>query len=448
MNQKHVLAYAHLTLKKMAFGGIYDQIGGGFARYSTDPYWKVPHFEKMLYDNGQLMSLYAEAYLQRADEDYRKICQHTAKFIALELSAVEGYFYSALDADSEGEEGKFYVWKKQELIDCLTADEFRIAEQYYSINPAGYWEHENYILLRRDENALVAERLDITEKELEDQIKQIETKLYYVRSKRIRPGLDDKLLTSWNAMMIRGLADAARVFDDESMLRQGTKAMHFILNELKDPSGRLCHSYKTNSNKISGFLEDYAFVIDALIGLYECTYEAHWLIEARELMFTVLNDFDRSETGLFYFTSNLSPVIVSRQLETSDNVQPASNSVMARNLYTLGIYFGKPEWMEQTDSMLRTVREELIKYGPGYSNWAMLVLDKEGNKKELVITGKNAIDEAKRLRKTYHPSVMIAAAEGSSPLPLFQGRFKEDETWFYLCQGTVCEAPTRTFNWE
>ncbi len=446
--QNHVLAYTHLTLKKMAFGGIYDQIGGGFARYSTDPYWKAPHFEKMLYDNGQLISLYAEGYLNRPDEDYKRICEQTANFISRELTAPQGYFYSALDADSEGEEGKYYVWKKDEIKSILNNEEYIIAEDYFSINPAGLWEHENYILLRRDENRIVAERLEISENKLESQIVNISEKLLKAREKRIKPGLDDKMLCSWNAMMIRGFADASRVFGNETMLNQAKKAAEFILLNLKDDSGKLYHSWKNGIKSIPGFLEDYCFLIDSFIGLYESTYEENWLLEARELMFTVMDDFDRSDSGLFYFTSNKTETWVARQLETSDNVQPASNSMMARNLNRLGIYFGKHEWMNQADKMLMTVKDELVKYGAGYSNWAMLALEKSEPFYELVITGKDSIIKAKNLRKTYKPNVLIAATEGKSRIALFDGRTENVELTYYLCRGTQCDAPRSSFSWN
>ena len=443
-NQKHVLEHVHLTLKKMAFGGIYDQIGGGFSRYSTDVWWKVPHFEKMLYDNGQLLSLYAEAYQQYADEDYRAICMQTAEFVKRELTSKEGYFFSALDADSEGVEGKFYTWKLDELKAVLSEEEYLVARVYYNLNDFGFWEHEQYILLRRDENRIVAEVLELDEIELENHIRKINSKLMAARDKRVRPGLDDKLLCSWNAMMIRGLADASRIFDEEQLLVDAEKAARFILQELKDEEGRLWHTWKNGKRSVPGFLEDYAFMIDALIGLYEASYSDHWLLEARDLMYTVLGDFERSASGLFYFTSSQHGVWVAKQLETSDNVQPASNSMMARNLHTLGIYLGKPEWMQQTNSMLRTVRDELINYGPGYSNWGLLVLEQEYDFRELVISGIGAIKAAKQIRKKYRPNLLLAASETTTLLPLFEGRNPGEKPKFYLCKGTMCESPVNS----
>lgn len=447
-DRKHVMAYTHLTLKKMAFGGIFDQIGGGFARYSTDIFWKAPHFEKMLYDNGQLLSLYAEAYLQRDDEDYRNVCIKTVNFLKNELRHEKGYFFSALDADSEGVEGKFYVWSKKELQEVLTDEEYKVAEVYYSINKFGLWEDDNYILLRREEDEVVAEILNISITSLNNTVNKIDAKLLEKRNSRIRPGLDDKMLCSWNAMMIRGLSDAGKVFEDEEMIQLAKQAAAFILLNLKDETGKIQHSYKNGKSSIDGFLEDYAFLIDALIALFETTYDEKWLIEARELMFTTLSDFDKSESGLFNFTSNLTKTWVARQIETSDNVQPASNSMMARNLYKLGLYFGRSEWMNQSRNMIKTVRDEFIKYGPGYSNWGMLAIEQSENYNELVIVGKGAFEQAKRLSKSYKPNYLIVASESKkSSIEIFKDRYKEGETLYYLCKGNACERPSTEFNW-
>jgi uncharacterized protein YyaL (SSP411 family) len=440
-NQKHVLDHVHLTLKKMAFGGIYDQVGGGFSRYSTDVWWKVPHFEKMLYDNGQLLSLYAEAFLQNGDADYKQVCINTADFIQRELTAEQGYFFSALDADSEGVEGKFYVWTIAELKNILNEKEFRIACTYYNINEFGYWEHENYILIRREENRIVCEILEIHEEELDSNINSINSKLLNARSERIRPGLDDKLLCSWNAMCIRGLADLSIALDDFEYYEQAKKAALFILKELKDFNGRLWHTWKNGKASVPGFLEDYAFLIDALIGLYQASFESQWLFEARDLLYTVFDDFERSESGLFYFTSSQHGVWVARQLETSDNVQPASNSMMARNLNTLGIFLEKSEWILQCDKMLRNVREELINYGAGYSNWAMLALERVSDFKTLVICGPGAKDAARELQKSHRPDLIMAASENENLLPLFEGRTTVNQLTYFVCRGSHCEAP-------
>ena len=446
--RKDVSDYVHLTLKKMAFGGIYDQIGGGFARYSTDGYWKVPHFEKMLYDNAQLMSLYAEAWHVKKDEDYRKVCEQTFEFLKRELTSPEGYFFSALDADSEGEEGKFYVWKKQEIESLLSEEEFLLASDYYNLNKLGYWEHDNYILLRNLSDEEIASKHAIEKDVLKEKIRIIENKLLDERAKRIRPGLDDKMLVSWNAMMIRGLADAARVFDNDDMFISANKCIQFILRECINEDGKLVHTWKNGEPAIPAFLEDYAFLIDSLIGLYSFNYNEEFLFTARDLMYSALADFGQTESGFMYFTPDYIKEWVSRQIETSDNVQPASNSVMARNLHVLGQFFGKVEWMNQAEKMLKSLRTDMIEYGSGYSNWGMLGLEKIANPIELVISGKGAFKEAVRLRKSYQPHVLIVAAETISRIPLFEGRSPGEEINYFVCKGTSCEAPVKSFDWE
>jgi uncharacterized protein YyaL (SSP411 family) len=283
--------------------------------------------------------------------------------------------------------------------------------------------------------------LDIQEDELDSQIQTINHKLLEARSERIRPGLDDKLLCSWNAMTIRGLADLSIALDDSEYYEQAKKAALFLLQELKDSNGRLCHTWKNGKASVPGFLEDYAFFIDALIGLYQASFEPQWLFEARDLLYTVFDDFECSESGLFYFTSSQHGVWVAKQLETSDNVQPASNSMMARNLNTLGMYLEKPEWIQQSDKMLRTVRDELMNYGAGYSNWAMLALEHVSDFKTLVICGPGANITARKLQKSYRPDLLIAASENENLLPLFEGRTQVYRLTYYACRGSHCGAP-------
>jgi uncharacterized protein YyaL (SSP411 family) len=242
-------------------------------------------------------------------------------------------------------------------------------------------------------------------------------------------------------MCIRGLADLSIALDDFEYYEQAKKAALFILKELKDFNGRLWHTWKNGKASVPGFLEDYAFLIDALIGLYQASFESQWLFEARDLLYTVFDDFERSESGLFYFTSSQHGVWVARQLETSDNVQPASNSMMARNLNTLGIFLEKSEWILQCDKMLRNVREELINYGAGYSNWAMLALERVSDFKTLVICGPGAKDAARELQKSHRPDLIMAASENENLLPLFEGRTTVNQLTYFVCRGSHCEAP-------
>ena len=275
---QEVMNHVHLTLKKMAYGGIYDQIGGGFARYSTDGFWKVPHFEKMLYDNAQLMTLYAHAYQQKKDPLYRQVVGEIYNWLEREMTGPDGEFYSALDADSEGEEGKFYVWSIKELKAVLEED-YDLAKAYFNVNPYGEWEG-HYIPLRRKDNAVLAEKFDLSPEDFEQRISGIKATLLEKRAERVRPGLDDKALTSWNMLMSKGLLDAYMVFGEEKYYQAAVKNVKFFLSSVSRKDGGLNHNYKAGKTTINGYLEDYCFAIEALIRLYEADGNENWLKDA------------------------------------------------------------------------------------------------------------------------------------------------------------------------
>lgn len=426
---KKIQEHVELTLDKMAAGGIYDQVGGGFSRYSTDIWWKVPHFEKMLYDNGQLLSLYANAFHAFGKKRYLEVCKETALFVQRELLSPEGGFYSALDADSEGVEGKFYVWSIEELKSELTEEEFHLANNCYFLDDKGFWEHGNYILMRKN--------FDETSIELE----QLNNKLLNLRSARIRPGLDDKILLSWNAMMLKGLADVYRVSSDPNYLELALKNLAFIEKEMILSNDELWHSWKNGSGKIDGFLEDYVWLTEAYISLYHATWNEQYLFKAKKLTEKTLEIFPEAGSGLLFYTSERHGEWVARQMETSDNVIPASNSMLANILRTLGIYFGKAEWIARSKEMLQTVKNELIGYGPGYSNWLNLAAHDLYPSYELVVTGSQAKEQTKELMVNYYPQVLIAVAEEDSYLPICAGRILGSETFFYLCRESMCERP-------
>lgn len=421
-----LMQHVHLTLDKMAMGGIYDQVGGGFARYSTDVFWKVPHFEKMLYDNGQLLSLYAEAALQSGNARYREVVEETIEFTLRELRSPEGGFYSALDADSEGEEGKFYVWEMNELEKALNTEELNLLNSQFHLDEKGYWEHDRYVLMRRSADASTPE------------LKALLSKMLSIRETRVRPGLDDKILLSWNAMMLRGLADAYRVFRNEAWLKLAEENLNFIQTHMMQENGELWHTWKNGKASIHGFLEDYVWLIDALCGLYEATFEEQYLEEASRLMYVCLSIFPTAGKGLLYFTSDRHGEWVARTIETSDNVIPASNSVLAVNLYRLGLLVGKPEWMARASEMSTTVRNELLNYGPGYSNWMMLAMFDAFDGKELVACGENVKAQMQRIQQVYHPVLVPVAAGLKSKLSIAQNR---RENLWYLCRNGACDLP-------
>jgi uncharacterized protein YyaL (SSP411 family) len=434
--KKHV----ELTLDKMAMGGIYDQIGGGFARYSTDMLWKVPHFEKMLYDNAQLISLYSEAYQSNNKQLYKDVVYQTLKFISRELTAPNGAFYSALDADSEGEEGKFYVWTEKELKEIL-GENYTIVADYYSVNSIGHWEHGNYILLRRESEEAIASKYKISVDALRAMITKANELLLSAREKRVRPGLDDKTLTSWNAMMLKGYADAYNVFGEKEFLLAAIKNARFIRDVQLRADGGLWHSWKNGKTTINGFLEDYVFTIDAFITLYQVSFDEEWLQLSKKLCEYVFKHFDDGSSGMFFFTSDEDPALIARKTELSDNVVPSSNSMMAKNLFYLGHFFGNVDWLERSAKMLRLVKQEMIGYGGGYSNWLMLQLHFVLPFREVVIVGKTVDKTMADFRKHYLPNQIFAGSPVPSNLPLMENRFVEGKTLIYVCENNACELP-------
>jgi len=442
MHDQKAIDHVKLTLDKMAYGGIYDQVGGGFARYSTDMKWKVPHFEKMLYDNAQLISLYSEAYQATKNPLYRDIVYQTIEFTNRELSNPNGGFYSSLDADSEGEEGKFYVWSKPELNKLLSEKEFEVAEIYFNLNNKGLWENNNYILLRDENDTIVAEKLNITPDQLSIHVESIRKKLINKRKERIRPGLDDKILTSWNALMIKGYSDAARVFDNREFLEKSEEQMRFILEKQLREDGGLNHNYKEGTSNINAYLEDYATVIEALIDLYQTTFNEDYLKKANRLTQYTIKHFYNPESGMFYFTSDKDPLVVARTYELTDNVIPASNSIMARNLFYLGQYFDKTKYLEISKKMLHTVRDTMAKHGSNYSNWGILLLNLTQPYFEVAITGKNYLGLLNDIEQFYIPNKLLVGGESSGDLPLLKGKFT-NESLIYVCVDKACQRPVK-----
>jgi uncharacterized protein YyaL (SSP411 family) len=457
-NYQFLLRYAHLsgdkelghhiglTLQKMAFGGIYDQVGGGFSRYSTDSIWKVPHFEKMLYDNAQLISLYAEAFQSSGNTLYQEVVYDTIRFIQRELSSPEGAFFSALDADSEGEEGKYYVWTKQELQSLLGTD-YPLAEDYFNVNSLGHWEQDNYILIRTKMPEAFLQKeayLQLNKETLQEKIKSIKTILLAAREMRIKPGLDDKILSSWNALMLKGLVNAYKVFGEPDFLSLARKNAEFILSRQLRADGSLWHSFKNGRSTINGFLEDYAFTIEALISLYQCELNEKWLNAARQLMDYSIAHFSDAQTGLFFFTSDSDPALVTRKTETSDNVIPASCSSIAKSLFALGRYYGDAKYTNMSKKMLQVIAPLIPAYGAGYSNWCMLMLQFTSPFYEVAIVGKNVDEIRKALGKHYLPNVIFAGSQSASTLPLLLNRYSEHKTLIYVCRNSTCQLPVET----
>ncbi|MES2591523.1 MAG: thioredoxin domain-containing protein [Bacteroidota bacterium] len=444
-DKEELLRHVNLTLQKMAYGGIYDQVGGGFSRYSVDHYWKVPHFEKMLYDNAQLVTLYSEAFRATKDPLYKQVVYETLAFVERELTSEEGAFCSALDADSEGVEGKFYVWTKEELQTVLQQN-YDLFSDYYNVNSLGLWEHDNYILVRDQTDDSIAAKHSISVEILQSTIDEIKTELLRIRDKRIRPGLDDKTLTSWNALMLKGFVDAYSVFNEQRFLDAAIKNADFILNKQLRNDGGLNHNYKNGKSTINGYLEDYCFTIEALITLYEASFQDQYLHKAKELMEYCIAHFHDKQSGMFYFTSDQDKALISRKMELSDNVIPASNSSIAKSLFILGHHFENQQYIDMSRTMLNNVLDEIVNYGAGYSNWAMLLLYFTDSFYEIAIVGKQAAEKRKEFNNYYFPNIVFSGSTTENDLPLLKNRFVKDKTFIYVCSGNTCQKPVLEVN--
>lgn len=372
---KTALEFVETTLEKMARGGIYDQIGGGFARYSVDNKWKVPHFEKMLYDNGQLIRIYSRGFQQFRNEEFKTVVYETVDFLERELMDETGAFYSSLDADSEGEEGKFYVWNKVELK-AILKDDFDLFSNYFNVNTKGFWENENYILLRDESDINFAQNYNLSKIELRGKIKYCKNILLKERSKRVRPGLDDKTLTSWNALVIQGLVDAFIAFQDDRFLKLALKNAGFLRENVIQQNGKIFHNWKKGKASVNGFLEDYSLVIQSFLSLFEVTGDEEWLTVSERLTDYSFNHFYDEKSGLFYFSEKDNNSVVTNHFQNEDNVIPAANSVMANNLHLLYLLLGRPEYRTIAEKMLQHVEPQFSRYPMAYANWGNLILKK------------------------------------------------------------------------
>lgn len=432
-----------ITLDKMADGGIHDQIGGGFARYSTDILWKVPHFEKMLYDNAQLVSLYSSAFQVTKDPRYRSIVYETLGFIERELASKEGGFYSSLDADSDGEEGRYYTWYLEEFEKLLGTDALLIAD-FFHMTSGGNWENGKNVLYAAGPDQGLLAKYCLKPAELNKKVAASKDILFRERLKRNRPSLDDKMLTAWNALMIKGYADAYRVFDDQKFLDAALKTAEFIRKNLQKPDYRLDRNFKNGKSTINGFLEDYALTIDAYIALYQSTFNEKWLGEAQNLMVYVLAHFYDTESGMFFFTSDTDPALIARKTEIADHVIPSANSVMAKNLYILGRYFLNGDYLSLSKRMLNNVQQDAIEGNVYYANWDVLWAWVLHEPYEVVIAGDDCAGLRKEFDTHYLPNLILAGGNSEGSLPLLKDRFIEGQTTIYVCRYKTCKRPVTT----
>ncbi len=440
MDDQKVMEHVCLSLDKMAMGGIYDQVGGGFARYSVDMLWKVPHFEKMLYDNGQLIELYSKAYRITNSPLYKRVVDETVQWLEREMIADRGGLYSALDADTEGQEGKFYVWSERELAETLTND-FDWASDYFEMGYLSDWEGNKVLMCSQTDEIFLNEK-GWTEVFFDQELKKLKKRLLNIRSERVFPGIDDKVLTGWNAMTVKGLAHAAVIFDEPRYLDLGRDIITTLLNNQWD-GNQLKRNFKNGYSTIDAFLEDYAHMIDGLIALHQADLEENWINAAVSLTEKAIQEFSDEKSGMFFFTDSSSNLIA-RKMEINDNVIPSSNSVMAHNLFALGSLTGRMEWINRAEQMMYNVYDGMEMYGSGYSNWAMLLQRMITGQKEVVFAGNNVDEAISEFRGQIDIPVLLARVTESSTLSISQGRHSTDDLIIYVCEKGVCSLPVKS----
>ncbi len=443
-----LMEYVDITLTRMAYGGIFDHVGGGFSRYAVDTKWHVPHFEKMLYDNGQLVSLYAKAYAKTQNNLYKEVVEKTIDFVVEELKDENGGFYSSLDADSLDEnghleEGAYYVWKEEELKEILKAD-FPVFKEYYSINSYGLWEDGNYVLIRDKSDAELSQLLSIGTDELKNKMENSLSLLKEERSKREKPRLDDKILTSWNGLMLNGLVDSYRYLGNQQYLDLALENARFIEENMMNPDHSLFRNHKNGKSNINAFLEDYATVIEGFLNLYQVTFEEKWLNHAKNLLDYSKEHFMDESSKMFYFTSDEDQSLIRRSIETGDNVISASNSIMAKNLLKLHKLFPNLEYGDLARAMLQNVQSDFDRSAQGYTNWLHLVLYEHLNFHEIAIVGENYKKIGSEIGSKYLPNSILVGSAKEGSLDLLQNRYNEDETLIYVCIEGACKLPVKS----
>jgi hypothetical protein len=432
------------TLRKMAHGGMYDQVGGGFARYSVDARWLVPHFEKMLYDNAQLARVYLHAWQVTGDELYRRIAEETLDYVLREMRHQDGGFYSSLDADSEGVEGKFYVWSATEIRDAL-GEEADLFMRVYGVSEEGNWEGHNILNVHLDPHGL-AEQIGADPDDLAARLGAARDRLYEIRSERIWPGLDDKVLTSWNGLMLAAFAEAGIAMRRRDYIEAARANAEFLYRTMRADSGRLFRTWRAGSEpKYNAYLEDYAYLAEGLLALYEATFEARWADWARELAGLMVIHFHDENNGGFFDTSDDHEELIHRPKDLQDNAVPSGNAVAATVLLKLSLLTGNGDYWQLAEQSIGTMAKFMRQYPNGFGQWLNAAIFMQSKPKELALVGNE--DELAPLlqvvRNEYRPFQVIAVStDDEAALPLLEGRPKVDgKGTAYVCQQFVCQAP-------
>lgn len=432
--------HVKFTLDKVSLSGLYDQLGGGFFRYSVDEQWHVPHFEKMLYDNAQLVSLYTNAYKHFGDESYRSIVYQTIDFLRREMRASNGGFYSAIDADSEGEEGKYYTFSKADIDNFLGTDS-ELFSIVYGVSASGNHMGKNVLRLASSINETAC-LLGLAPEEVVERIKISKAKLLNARLTRVRPVTDDKQILSWNALVISALANAYLVFGDKRYISDALITAQFIDEKLANEDGSLLRIHCKDKSSIPAFFDDYSFLIQAYIALYRATYNEDWLIKANSLVKYTLKNFFCNESGMFYFTSNSQDDIIVRKMELTDGVMPSSGAVMAKNLMELGTYFRDQSYVDMAQQMTANICAQIDRGGPYIYKWASIYLKHLVESAEVIAAGKSSNDSLRSIvGKSCHPLIIPYAYNPTSKLPMAKDSAVDDDS-IKLCIKKTCMKPT------
>lgn len=432
---------AELSLKSMLSGGIYDQVGGGFCRYSTDREWLVPHFEKMTYDNALLLIVLSEAYQLTKNKMYKRTAVQTIDFMKREMMSDHFGFYAALDADSEGSEGKFYTWSYEEFADVLQGDA-QIFSDYFDVTENGNWEGVNILRTHHtvEEWSL---RQGISIVEADQKIKQATELLLFARNKRVRPGTDDKVILGWNALFNHALVKCSMAFDEPDWLQLAVENMEFMLSVFYNTdSTQWMHTYKNGESKFPAFIDDLAYLAQALLTLYEPTGNLDYLEKARDIInYTYQNYIDESGT-FFYYTPSFQQDILVRKKDIYDGALPSGNAVMCWNLYRAGILLGEETWRQQAVNMLLSVKEGVVKYPNSFGVWANFMLELDQGTHEILILGADATNLGRQFLQEYITNkVVMLATKTDDKYPLLKDKRMSSQTLFYLCKDYTCQVP-------
>lgn len=441
-NNDRALKVVTTTLDAMSNGGIYDHLAGGFARYATDIEWRVPHFEKMLYDNGQLVSLYAHAYQVTNNEVYAEVVDQTLEFVKQELTSPQGGFYSSLNADSEGEEGTFYVWTRSEIENLLDERAAGLFTSYFNVTEAGNWENRKNVLYKKASIEEVAANHTLSSAEAKQVLDESRELILAARNKRIRPTIDDKILTSWNALMLSGYVDAYWALGKQEYLDIALQNAAFLKKNMVRDDGGLWRSYSDGKVSIQAFLDDYAFLASAYIQLYQATFDIQWLNQALAITDYAIRHFHDPSTGFFYYTSDESKQLVARKIEIPDNVTPSSNAVMAEVLFKLGHYYESTVYETMSLKMVSSLSKDFLQNGPYFGRWASLMGQMAFQPYEVAVMGEDAEEKGRQLMKSYLPTVLFMGGE-SENLPLLENKYVKGKTIIYVCRDKVCKLPVQ-----